>query len=385
MTRNLLVGIAETAEVTPPRQFLVDLVRDLRELDVRTQVAAFAPGPVVDALAEVADVCELEPLPRRSPPALVQAAARRLSPELALRVQDVRTRQGRRRLRPPDAIHLVGARAMPLLRYVRSPDVPVTTYVHPWDYSIAGLPPRDRRELISRTRRFLVADDSVVGPLLDAGVPPERIMPAPDTVPPLPDLPPDATRRAAARAAHGLTADRGLVVLLRVPGWAELPDPTLSLVWEVRRRLGQPPSFVWYGVPEPDDHDLRWPIDHEVAHLALDELELVVDDRPPWDELAELADAVVLPSNAPDDLPVGFARLASRGATPVLCWDDHPRAADVAAWGGTVVPRGDVTAMADALATAFASPAAQREARSAAWAPFTAEFDALVAVGVQAP
>lgn len=385
MTRHLLVGIAETAELSPPRQFLVDMLHDLRALDVQSQVAAFAPGPVVDALAQVADVCALTPLPRRSPAALVQAAARRVSPELALRVQDVRTWRGRRRLRPPDGIHLVGAKAMPLLRYVRSPDIPVTTYVHPWDYSIAGLPPRDRRELISRTRRFLVADDSVIGPLLDAGTPPERIVPIDSYVPPIPDRPPDAAQRAAERRSLGLPADRGLVALLPVPDWSLLPDLTLSLVWEVRRRLARPPAFAWYGVPEPDDHERRWPIDHEVAHLGLDGLALVSADRPPWDELTRFADAIVLPSTGRDDLPVGFARLAARHATPVLCWSQHPRAREVAEWGGTVVPQGDVRAMADALASAFASPHAQRRARSAAWAPFTAAIETLIPVGVQAP
>src|SRR5690606_23307455 len=128
---------AETAQVTPPRQLLVDLLQGLRPLGVRSQVAAFAAGPVADALAEVAEVRLLDPLPRRSPAALAQAAIRRLSPQLALRVQDVRSWKGRRSLRPPDAIHLVGAGAMPLLRYLRCPDTPVTVSVHPWDYSIA--------------------------------------------------------------------------------------------------------------------------------------------------------------------------------------------------------------------------------------------------------
>jgi hypothetical protein len=384
MTRNLLVGIAEVSEVSPPRQFLVDLVTDLRTLDVATQVATFADGPVVRALAEVAEVHALRPLRRRSPGAVAQGGVRRISPALAERVQDLRTWTGRRRLRPPDCIHLHGALAMPLLRYVRSP-VPVTVYVHPWDFSIAGLAPRDRRELIARTDRFLVADDSVVGPLLDAGVDPDRIVAAPQAVPTLPDLPPSAAARRRARADRGLPTDRPVVAVLPVPDWAAMPDLTLALAWEVeRRRPAEAPEVVWFGVPHEGDGDRRWPIDHEVAHMGLSRLRLDAT-TPAWDDQVRLADAVVLPTEGPDPLPEGFAEDAVRLATPLLCWDDHPRADDVARWGGTVVERGDVVAMADRIVEAFGSPDDLRRVRYSSWSLLTAEIEHLVPVGVPVP
>lgn len=385
MTRNLLVGIAETAALTPPREFLVALLSELATLDVSTQVVAFEDGPVLDALAPLAEVRRLRPLPRRSAAAVAQAGIRRANPALAGRFQDLRTLRGRRDLDPPDCIHLHGALAMPLLRYVRSPDVPVTVYVHPWDYSIAGLPPRDRRELVARTERFLVADDSVVGPLLDAGVPADRIVAAPDVPPAAPEVPTATEARRGRRATLGLPADRPVVAILPAPGWSDLPDLTLALVWEVeRRRAAGTVAMLWFGVPEPGAGDARWPIDHEVAHMGLTDLG-VRSEVPTWDEVLEIADLVLLPAASADLLPDGFAESAVVAATPLLCWADHPRAEEVRRCGGTVAERGDVVGIATAIVDATASEASLRRARTAVWRGLTSALEQIVPLELAVP
>lgn len=384
MTKRLLVGIADTTELNAPRQYLLDVLAGLRDLGVEVDVAAFADGPVLDELGHVATVHRLEPLAHRTAGAAVQTAAGRLSDALAGQVQDVRTRASRALLGgEPDCIHLHGVWAMPVLRLVRSPDVPVTVYVHPWDHGILGLPPRDRRHLVERADRFLVADDSVVAQLLEAGVERSRIEPAPGLEDGLPDPVPSAAARARARAEVGLPAVGSVVAVPPVPDWADMPDLTLGLAWEVARRGGEAaPSVVWWGMPAPDERP--WPLDHELDHLGLARVHLVPDELA-WDDAVELADLIALPVRSSFTLPGDFAATAARRATPLLCWEGHPQGDELARWGGTVVERADVAAMADRINAAVADPAALRGARMASWRLVTAEVERLVPVGVETP
>ena len=385
MTKRLLVGIADVAELNAPRQYLLDVLTGLRALAVEVEVAAFADGPVLGELASLATVHRMEPLAHRTAGAAVQSATGRISPALAGRVQDVRTRADRAQLGgEPDCIHRHGVWAMPVLRLVRSPDVPVTVYVHPWDHGIGGLAPRDRRHLVERAVRFLVADDADVSPLLAAGVDPARIEPAPELDTGfLPAPVPSAAARARARAASGLPADGPVVAVPPVPDWADMPDLTLGLAWEVARRGGRAaPAIVWWGMPSGGERP--WPLEHELAHLHLDRVH-VVPDALDWDDVVGLADLVALPLRTSITLPDDFAAVAARRATPLLCWEGHPRGDELARWGGTVVDRGDVGAMADRICAAVEDPAALRRARMASWRLVTAEVERLVPLGVEAP
>ncbi len=384
MTKRLLVGIADVAEVNAPRRYLLDVLTGLRALDVDVEVAAFADGPVLDELATLATVHRMEPLAHRTAGAAVQSAVGRVSPALAARVQDGRTRADRARLGgDPDCIHLHGVWAMPVLRLVRSPDVPVTVYVHPWDHGIAGLPPRDRRHLVERADRFLVADDADAAALVSAGVDPARIEPAPELGTALPAPVPSAAARARARAAVGLPADGPVVAVPPVSDWAEMPDLTLGLAWEVQRRGGRAvPTMLWWGMPSGGERP--WPLEHELTHLGLDRVHLVPDALD-WDDAVELADLVALPLRSSLTLPDDFAATAARRATPLLCWEGHPQGDELARWGGTVVDRADVGAMADRICAATGDPAALRRARMASWRHVTAEVERLVPVGVETP
>lgn len=382
MTGHLLVGVTETATLDGPRRYLVDLVEELRSLDVSTQVAAFADGPVLDALAPIADVHLVEPLAQRSVPAVLEKRLRRLSPGAARVVERLRSRTG---LRRPDCIHLHGALAAPLLHLVRAPGVPVTLYAHPLDRSVAALDPDDRRELLARTTRFLVASPLAAAPLRKAGVHEDLMVDAPAEVPTAPTFPPSVADHRRRRGRAGLPDDRPLVAVLPSPGWSDLPDLTLALVWEVHRRIGAgTAATVWYGVPDPAEVDRRWPVDHEVAHMGL--ADLILAGHPPgWDDLIETADLIVLPSGSATFLPDGFAEAAAVAATPVLCWADHPRADEVARWNGTVAPRGDVAALAEPIADALATEVGLRRARSATWRIVNAALDQIAPVPVLVP
>lgn len=384
MTKRLLVGIADIPDVNAPRRYLLDLLAGLQALDVDVEVAAFADGPMLAELDRVGTVHRLEPLAHRTAGAAVQRAARRISARLAGWVQDRRTRSDRALLAgDPACIHLHSVAAMPVLRLVRSPDVPVTVYVHPWDHGITALLPSDRQYLVERADRFLVADESVVGPLLDAGVDPSCIEPAPSLATGFPDGVPSAADRAQARAAVGLPASGTVVAVPPVPDWADLPDLTLGLAWELARRVGDAtPTLLWWGMPAAGD--ARWPLDYEQEHLGLDNVHLVPDELT-WVDALGLADLVVLPVRGSIALPDDFAATAAWRATPLLCWDGHPQAGELARWGGTVVDRADVAAMADRIGAATADPDALRRARTDGWRLAAAEVERLVPIELVLP
>ncbi|MCC5952429.1 MAG: hypothetical protein JJU45_10090 [Acidimicrobiia bacterium] len=383
MTRRLLVGIGETAEMTRPRQHLVEFLTSLRALEVQTQVATFADGPVNAALAAVAEVQRMQPLPPRSAPALAQSAIRRVSPAVARKVHDLRVRRRAQWIDRPDAVHLHGALGSPLLDYVRSFDGPVTAFIHPWDFSVAGLPLRERRQFVARTDRFLVADDAVVEPLLAAGADPARIEPAPELASAVPAPPASSAERRRARTAAGVPADRPVVLMPPVPGWAALPDTTLALAWEVQR-LGGPSGalLVWYGMPASGDPE--WPLRYDIDHMDLENVQ-VMEASPTWEEAVDIADVLVLPTAAVEGLPDGFAEVAARQATPLACWEGHPYADDVARWGGTVVAAGDVASMARSVWAMLATERARHRARSAVWSFVTVDAERVAPVRVPLP
>lgn len=383
MTQHLLVGIGEVADPTEARQGLVDVVAGLRGLGVSTQVAAFADGPALDALTEVADVERLVDLREQTAGRVVESVAGRLRPEWGGQVHERRTTDARRTLLAPDCIHLFDVRAAALLRYLDD-DVtaPLTVHVHPWDFSIAGLAPRDRRQLVERAVRFLTADESVVGPLLDAGVDPDRIAPMPDLATLVPPRPAPPSVAARARSVLGVPADRPLVALPPVAGRGALPDGAVRLAWELQRR-GHPDAltFLWTGAPGPGED--RWPLDDDLHRSGVGCVRLLPADLG-WDDLVALADVVVLPTQATLELPTDLADRAIRETTPVLCWDDHPRAAEVSR-AGTVVTGGDLPAMADAVWSIVATPATRHAARSRLWSLSTAALECVLPLGVPVP
>lgn len=381
MTRRLLVGVAQADLVNEPRRYLLELLDGLSAIGVDIQVALFDDGPVRRELEAVADVRRMPELAHRSPLGVVQSLAGRAGPELADRVHDGRTAAARRWIRPPDCLHLHGPLAVPLLRYVRRDDVPVTTYVHPYDFRIGGLPPAEVRRVVARTDRFLVADDSVVGDLRAAGVDPERISPAPMPLR-FPAPTPSATTRRTARAELGLSADAVVVAVPPVADWSQGPDLTLAVAWELERRAGpEAATVLWYGMADGPD---RRPVEYDIDRMGLRGVHLA-GELPGGLDLLDLADVVVLPTRTTVDLPDDLAERAAAHRTPLLCWDGHPLAADVRRWSGFVAPRGDVDAMADRVHRLVTDPAAMQGVRESCWRATLADVERIAPLEVPAP
>lgn len=383
MTTRLLVGVGQADEVGYPREYLLHVLAGLASFGVRVQVAMFGDGPLREVLEEVADVRLLPPLAPRSPGGLAQSVARRASPDLADRVHDLRTVAARSGIEPPDGIHLHGPLAAPLLRYVRDPAVPVTTYAHPLAFSILGLSPLDRDRLLARTERFIAADDTVQGDLVAAGVEPARIDLAPSP-PPFPPFPVRAHERTAARLDAGLPAEGMVVAVPPVEDWVDCPDITLSLAWELQRLAGAaaPPTVLWYGMPAEGDR--RWPVDFDIDRMGVTSVQLSADLLE-WEQLVAVSSVIVLPIRPTVPLPDDAIRMAAEAATPVFCWEGHELAGDIARWGGTVVPRGDVVGMAEGVWAAVEDEAALLRARSVPFRMEAAVVDRVLPVELPLP
>lgn len=377
MPTRLLIGVAEAGAVNEPRRHLLDVLERLVGHDVAVQVAMFEDGPVRRELEKVADVRVIEPRPPRSPGGLVQSAARRVSLAMADRVHDARVRADRRWIRSPDAIHLHGPKAAPLLRYVRDPAIAVTAYSHHVDFSIAGLQPLDLARLLARTHRYLVDEESVVSDLLAAGVDPDRIHLVDGPVA-VPAAPPDRATRQRARSRRELRADATVVAVAPVPDWYEFPDLTLAVGWELERRMGSGgPVLWWWGMP--DGGEPRWAVEHELEHLGVGS---VVVDRhePSWDEVLEVADLVLLPSRTPVSVPDDLVARAAVLAQPVLCAADHPAADVLGRAGATIVPVGDVGSVTEQLIALSADPVLRSSETEASWTRVTTGFTELFGV-----
>lgn len=381
MPTRLLVGVAEAEELTEPRRYLLDLLEQLGAHDVAIQVAMFDDGPIRRELEKVADVRVFTQPPARSPVGRLQAAARRVSPDLADQVHDVRARADLSWIDSPDGIVIHGPKSAPLLRYVRDPAVPVITYSHHLDFSIAGLSGPDRDRLIARTDRYLVDRDSVAEDLASAGVDPHRI----ERAPAHPHIPPreaDPSRGSTLRARHGISPDAHVVGVPPVADWVDSPDLTLGVSWALERIGRAGPEVVWVGMPEAGQR--RWPVDYDIDRMGLTSVSLVSDPFT-WSELVALADVVVLPIRTDMELPADFALQASRQATPILCWEGHDRASEVARWDGTVVRRGDVDGMARRIWHLVADPKALHRARRVLWSRHVAAVERALPVEVPLP
>ncbi len=382
MGRRLLVGVAEAGEVNEPRRHLLDLLHGLTSIGVEVQVALFDDGPVRRELERVADVRVMSSLPPRSPGGLVQSLVRRLSDDLADRVHDVRVHADLGWVRAPDSIHVHGPRAAPVLRYVRTAGVPVTTYAHPWDFSVAGLEPLDLQRLLARTDRFLAADTSVADDLVAAGADPTRVELVPDE-PVLPEPPVGPAERASLRVDRGLPVDAMVVGAPPVADWADAPDLTLSLAWELERLAGAgAPTIYWYGMPGSGEP--RWSVEHDIGHIGLRSVR--VDAHvPDWTTVVDLVDLVVLPTRTTTPSPDDFAVTAARHACPVACWEGHPAAAEVERWGGVVVERGDVAAMARHVHETLTDGGARRRARERVWRLALADVEQMTSLTIPFP
>lgn len=343
MAPRLLVAIGQASEGVEARDYLVELLVGLAPLGIRTQVALLGRVAVRPDLAAVAEVRRMPPTRPRSPAGLSESLARRVDADLAAAVHDRRTRSRRRWIQPPDGVHLNGPEAAPLLRYLPA-GLPVTTYVHPHDFNIAGLQPADHNRLIARTDRFLVSDEAAGDDLVAHGVDRARVQPAPDPLI-FPVRPPDPSARTAARSARGLPSDAVVIGSPPVPQWIDGPDLTLALAWEVeRRRPATAPWTFWYGMPSDDDR--RWPIEHDIGRMGLTTV-VLGDGMPQTADLFDLVDMIVLPTHTTSPLSDLFVTRAAAHGTPVLCWGGHRLAEDVRGWTDGVIPQPDVSAMAD--------------------------------------
>lgn len=398
--RRLLVGVGQADVVNQPRRSLIDALRVLGELDVAVQVAMFADGPVRAELEPLADVRVFTPLERRSVSGRVEALARRLGEERADAVFDRRTAADRAWIDEPDAIHLHGVLAGSLLRYVRDPAVPVTAFIHPWDFRPTGISPAEQRRLVDRVDRFLVPGEHTrehwapvdAGParddLIAIGVDTERIVAAPDPVE-RPSAVMDQVERRRIRRRLGVDEHQIVVAVLPVEDWVDCPDLTLGVAWELERLGGDGvPTLLWVGMPY-DDHR-RWPVEFDIDRMGLSSVLLTTADAA-WSDLVGAADVIHLPLRTSAELPVDpagiaeAAELAARRGRPVACWEGHPFAEALLDWRGTVVPRGDVEGMAAALWSMTSDPAALAEARLAGWSLGTADLETLFMLGIPAP
>jgi glycosyltransferase involved in cell wall biosynthesis len=258
----------------------------------------------------------------------------------------------------------------------------VVTYVHPHDFSIAGLSQPDRELLRDRTRRFVIATDDALGDLLDAGVAAERIERAPRRLS-FPAMPLGAKERRRRRIATGLAGDRPVVAVAPVPDWFEAPDLTISLAWELQRRRGQDaPEVLWYGMPS--EGEPHWAVQADLDRLGLDDVHLVTD-VPSTLDLVALADVVVVPARpeAPGGTPdIGLAR---EHMLPILCWQDSSVADEVARWPGLEVPYPAVAPMAEAVLSLVEDTPERRRARNGRWRAFMSEVEQLAPLDVPAP
>lgn len=382
MRRRLLVGVAEADELNEPRRFLLERLELLSSLGVDIQVALFDDGPVRRELEAMADVRVVaEPAPR-SPGGLVQSLVRRVSQDLADRVHDARTSADLAWLEAPDCIHVHGPKAAPVLRYSRDPEVPVTTYAHHLDFSIAGLQPLDLRRLLDRTDRYFAADDAVAEDLAAAGVERSKIGSIPAELME-PALPPAPSVQAEHRQLRELPPDRTVVGVMPVADWLDSPDLTLSLAWELERLAGSDaPIVYWYGMPVAGEP--RWSVEFDIDRIGLNCVRLETAEVG-WDELVDLTDLIVLPARTTAELPDGFAELAARHARPVACWSGHPEEAEVARWGGVVVDQGDVEAMAGYVHATIVDRGALHRAREAAWQRTLADVEQLTPLSIPLP
>lgn len=392
---TVLVGIAADIVDRDPaeRPDLLDLLRALDAARVNVRVALLGDGPLRAAVEPLAEVRVLAPLPRRSAGGIAEAVARRVSADLADRIFDARAEEDIAWLGRPDAIHLRGPFAAPILRLLRDVDAPVTTHVHPLDHKASGLAPVHLRRLLDRTSRWVVpadlagaapglADGGAVDDLAVVGIDPDRRVTAPDEVRG-PTALVDPVARATTRRRLGLADDEVVAAILPVPDWVDCPELTLPLTWELERRLGdRTPTVLWTGMPA--DGDRRWPIEFDRERMGITRLRITPEEAD-WSEVVDAADVIVLPLRSPAVLPDDFAVHAADRGRPVLCWASHDRADEVAAASGTVVPRGDLAAMADALATITADADALARARRVGWAPHVADVETIVALEVPAP
>jgi hypothetical protein len=382
MARTLVVGIAEADDFATRRATLIDLIQGLVTLGVEVKIVWLGEGPVPDELWALGEVGTLPPTTPRSAQRLAGAVARRVGSDLGDTVHDLQARKDLAWLGDPDALHLSGVRAVRLLHHLRHRSLPVVTWVHPHDFSIAGLSPADRDVLRARTRRFLLADGATGADLLEAGVPADRLERAPSTVR-FPRRPPTSDQRRQRRAAEGLPADRAVVAVAPVPDWFEAPDLTVSLAWELRQRRGRDaPHLYWYGMPSHGE--ARWALDADLARLGLDHVH-VVTEVPSTEDLVAFADVVVVPSRpeAPAGTP-DFAVLRDH-LLPVLCWHDSSVADEAARWPGPLVPYPEVGAMADAVLDLVEDTPERHRARNVRWRSLMAEVEQFAPLEVPAP
>lgn len=371
MRHRVLVGAVQASERNEPHQYLAELITGLHAMGVDIQTALVHDGPArrdLEAGAEVRVVPRLRP---RSPSGLAQSLALRVSAERAEQVRTWRTRRagatvrgrrgvgpGRRRwLQRPDCVHLNGPQAVPVLRYRETEGVPVTTYVHPAHLGIEGLAPADRALLLDRTDRFLAADEATASELVSAGAEECRVELAPHPLVFPAPLVPEPTR-AASRSALGLPAASVVLGAPPVPDWIDAPDLTLALAWELERQRGQDaPRVLWYEMPT--DERRRWPVENDRERMGLHSVQ-VVDQLPDSVDLLDLVDLVVLPTHSTAPVPELFVTWAAAHGTPVLCWQGHPLADEVAGWTAGVVDPPDVSAMAAQVLRLLDDPARRR-------------------------
>ncbi|MEM9047294.1 MAG: glycosyltransferase family 4 protein [Pseudomonadota bacterium] len=160
----------------------------------------------------------------------------------------------------------------------------------------------------------------------------------------------DRAGRQAARAALGASADEVLVCGCGVLHWRKAPERFVDVARRVLAQHDGPIRFVWIG-GGPDLDACRRLIRRE----GLDKRVRITDYQADATGLLRAADIFLLPS-VEDAFPL-VAMHAALAAAPILCFAEAGGMPELVAQGcGTVLPNGDVEAMAQAVCAYAADP-----------------------------
>jgi glycosyltransferase involved in cell wall biosynthesis len=236
---------------------------------------------------------------------------------------------------------------------------PVITYVHELAYAIQAQDPAAVAKVQQHTQRFLAGSGAVRQQLLTIGVAPEKIDIVPSSVPY------DALVSRLAgiavpqvRAELQMEAHQQVVVAVGTVEWRKGSDLFVQMASLLVREQPQV-HFVWVGgVSNSPEH---WRMQYDIDHLGLASRVHLIPVTPDYLKYIALADVFVLPSRE-DPFPLVVLE-ASVAGKPTVCFADTGGSPEfVGTENGTVVPYGNVAAMAESI-TALLLDASVRAAK----------------------
>lgn len=339
---------------------LLRLLRWLRaESAVDAEVLCWHGGPLVEHLAEVADVRVLAPADRRTVLEAVAVGARELGlGALGQRLDDLRLAAGLRGRRGADLIYLNGVPSFVALAHLGADDRPVVGHVHELEFALGRSLPPGTDALLQRPDRYVAVSAAVADNLVDHhGVERARVTVHHGFVDDDPMPPADSTDRLRRRL--GIPDDAPVVGAVGDMIWRKGPDLFLAVAAALAGSdIDRPaPHFVWVGGGPG-----RGVWEDTVADLAqrglADRVHLVGEQEHPTD-WHRLFDVLVLTSRE-DPFPLVALEAAQLGR-PIVAFElggvPELLVPPGEAPAGVLAPALDVEAMAGAVAALLAEPA----------------------------